>query len=47
MTEAIKRIEELIKHYRKAKLYGEVFGLRVALDVLKRVERNVNEPRNN
>lgn len=32
----IAEIEELIEHYRKAGLIGEVFGLRVALEVLKK-----------
>ena len=39
MTEIISQLEELIKHYRKAGLIGEVIGLRIALDVVKRVVR--------
>lgn len=32
----IERIEELIQHYRKAGLIGEVIGLRVALEILRK-----------
>lgn len=37
MNEIIIQMEELIKHYRKAGLVGEVIGLRVALEIVKRV----------
>jgi len=37
MDEIITQLEELIKHYRKAGLVGEVIGLRVALEIVKRV----------
>lgn len=39
MTEIIERLEELITHYRKVGLVGEVIGLRVALDIIKGVVR--------
>ena len=35
----IAELEDLIHIYRDAKLYGEVFGLRTALDVIKRKEQ--------
>lgn len=36
--EIISELEELISIYRDAKLYGEVFGLKTALDLIKRKE---------
>lgn len=36
--EIISELEELISIYRDAKLYGEVFGLKIALDLIKRNE---------
>ena len=36
MTEIIYQLEELIKHYRRAGLVGEVIGLRIALEIIKR-----------
>lgn len=40
--EIVIELEELITVYRDAKLYGEVFGLKTALDLIKRKE-NENE----
>jgi len=36
MNEIITQIEDLIAHYRKAGLIGEVIGLRIALEIIKR-----------
>ena len=33
----IAEIEELMVHYRDAKLIGELFGLKTALEIIKRV----------
>lgn len=38
MKEIIAHIEELMEHYRKAGLLGEFFGLRIALEILKKGE---------
>ena len=35
----IAEIEELMVHYRDAKLFGELFGLKTALEIIKRVVR--------
>ena len=32
----INRIEELMHEYRNAKMYGEFFGLKIALEILKK-----------
>lgn len=32
----IAEIEELMVHYRDAELYGELFGLKTALEIVKR-----------
>ena len=42
----IERLEELIHHYRKAGLIGEVIGLRVALEILRKERGMTNENRN-
>lgn len=38
----IAHIENLMIHYRNAKLYGELFGLKIALELLKGA-REVND----
>jgi len=35
----IAEIEELMAYYRDAKLYGELFGMKTALEIIKRVVR--------
>lgn len=32
----IDRIEELMNAYRDARMYGEFFGLKIALEILKK-----------
>lgn len=39
MNEVIERIEELMYHYKKAHLMGEYFGLKIALEIIKRVNK--------
>lgn len=39
IDEKIKEIETLMEHYRKAGLLGEFFGLKIALEILKKGER--------
>ena len=40
MKEIIAEIEELITHYRNAKLYGEVFGLKEAQEIVIRHDKD-------
>lgn len=35
MDMIVNRIEELMLEYRDAKLYGEFFGLKIALEIIK------------
>ncbi len=37
LDKIINEIEELMEHYRRAGLLGEVFGLKVALEIIRRV----------
>lgn len=39
----IEQIEVIMDHYREAKMYGELFGLKVALDILKRERSKYHE----
>ena len=38
LDKIINEIEELMEHYRKAGLLGEFFGLKIALEILKKGE---------
>lgn len=42
----INRIEELMHEYRNAKMYGEFFGLKIALEILKKGRKNMNKELN-
>ena len=39
----IKQIEEITIYYRDAKMYGEVFGLKVALELIKKAQKAQSE----
>lgn len=39
----IEQIEVIMDHYRETKMYGELFGLKVALDILKRERSKYHE----
>ena len=43
ISPTITKLEEMITIYRDAKLYGEVFGLKIALDMLKAGKERENE----
>lgn len=36
MKEIIAHIEELMEHYRRAGLLGEFFGLKMALEIIRK-----------
>lgn len=37
LDKIINEIEELMEHYRRAGLLGEFFGLKIALEIIRRV----------